>query len=72
MVSVFAATEGEESSKVLFYLTGALLVVFAVAVSALGISRRDAFPGSRRTAQGVMGLAALLVVLTMASAVLTS
>jgi hypothetical protein len=71
-VLTFAATEGEESSKTAFYALGGLLVVFALAVAAIGISRHETWPGSRRTARGVMGLAALLVAAVLASAVLTS
>ncbi len=69
---VFAATEGEESSKTLFYLAGGVLAAFAVLISALGISRIGSFPASKRQAQGVIGLAALLVLAAMASAIVTS
>jgi hypothetical protein len=63
--------EAEEPSKTLFYVLGGLLAVFAVAVASLGIVRED-FPASRGAARGVMALAALLVLSTMASAVITS
>ena len=44
---VFAATEGEEPSKTLFYIAGGLLVVFAVAISAIGITPRcRSYPSS--------------------------
>ena len=69
---VFASTEGEESSKALFYLAGGVLAVFAVAISAVGISRIGSFPASRGQARGVIGLAALLVLAAMASAIITS
>ncbi len=74
LLSIFmaAAEEGEESSKTLFYVTGALLAVFAVVISAIGISRRDTFPAGKGQARGVMALAALLVLAAMASAVITS
>jgi hypothetical protein len=68
---VFAATEGEESSKTLFYIAGGALAVFAVLISALGISRIGSFPASKAQARGVIGLAALLVLAAMASAVVT-
>jgi len=73
LLSIFmaAAEEGEESSKTLFYVTGALLAVFAVVISAIGISRRETFPASLGAARAVMALAALLVVVVMASAILT-
>ncbi len=66
-----AAAEGEESSKLLFYVCGGLLAVFAVVVSAIGITRRDTFPASRGQARGVIALAALLVLAAMAAAVIT-
>jgi hypothetical protein len=69
---VFASTEGEESSKALFYLAGGVLAVFAVAISAVGISRIGSFPASRGQARGVIGLAALLVLAAMASAIITA
>ena len=72
-ISILAAAEaeGEESSKTLFYVCGGLLAVFAVVISAIGISRHDSFPPSKGASRAVMGLAALLVVLAMASAVIT-
>ena len=69
---VFASTEGEESSKALFYLAGGVLAVFAVLISLLGISRIDSFPTSKGQARGVIGLAALLVLAAMASAIITA
>jgi hypothetical protein len=67
----FAATEGEESSKTAFYVAGAVLAAFAVVISAIGISRHETFPASRAQARGVMALAAVLVLATMAAAVVT-
>jgi hypothetical protein len=61
----------EEASKTPYYIAGTVLVVFAVIVSALGITRHETFPGSQGAARAVMALAALLVIATMASAVLT-
>lgn len=72
LTTVFAATEGHESSKTLFYVAGGLLAVFAVLVSALGISRIGTFPAGRGQARGVIGLAALLVAAAMAAAIITS
>jgi hypothetical protein len=73
LATVIAAAEAgeEESSKTLFYVAGGLLVVFAVIVSALGISRHETFPPSPGAARGVMALATVLVVFTMAAAVVT-
>ncbi len=70
-VLTLAATEGAEPSKIAFYVAGLALTAFAVLVASLGIVRHD-FPASRGAARGVMTLGALLVVVTMASAVLTS
>ncbi|MGH2969925.1 MAG: hypothetical protein ACRDK0_12805 [Solirubrobacteraceae bacterium] len=68
----FAATEGEETSKTAFYVAGAVLAVFAVVISAIGISRHETFPATKAQARGLMALAAALVLATMAAAVLTS
>ena len=69
---VFASTEGEESSKALFYLFGGLLAVFAVVISVIGIRGIGTFPSSRGQARGVIGLAALLVLAAAASAIITA
>ena len=66
-----AVEEGVEPSKTPFYLAGGLLVLFALLVAAFGVVRHD-FPSSRGAATGVMALGALLVLATMATAVLTS
>ena len=71
LFTLAAAEGGEESSKALFYIYGGLLAVFAVVVSAVGITRRDTFPAGKSQARGVMALAALLVLATMAAAVVT-
>ena len=71
LFTLAAAEGGEESSKALFYICGGLLAVFAVVVSAIGIARRDAFPAGQGQARGVMALAAVLVLATMAAAVIT-
>jgi hypothetical protein len=67
----FAAEEGAEPSKTLFYVCGGALVAFAVIVGALGIRRHETFPPSDAVARGLMLLAVGLVALTMASAVIT-
>jgi hypothetical protein len=64
----FAAEEG---SKTPYYVAGVALAVFAVVISAIGITRHETFPPSKGAARGVMALAVILVVATMASAVLT-
>jgi hypothetical protein len=69
---VFASTEGEESSKTLFYLAGGILAVFAVVISAIGITRIGSFPASTGQARGVICLAALLVLAAMTAAIVTA
>ena len=66
-----AAEHGEETSKTPFYVAGIALTVFALIVSAIGITRHGHWPGSPGVARAVMGLCALLVVATMATAVIT-
>jgi hypothetical protein len=61
----------EEASKTPYYIAGGALAAFAVIISAIGITRHDTFPGSKGAMNGVIALALLLVVATMASAVLT-
>jgi plastocyanin len=60
-----------DPSKLPFYLAGALLAAWAVALAAIGLSRPE-FPGSSERARGVMALSAVLVVATMATAVATA
>jgi hypothetical protein len=66
-----AAEHGEETSKTPFYVAGIALTVFAVVVSAIGIRAHGHWPGSPGTARAVMGLCAILVAATMATAVIT-
>lgn len=60
-----------EPSKVPFYIAGGLLVVWALGLAALGLTR-PAFPYSARGARLVMGGSAVLMVIAMAMAVATS
>ena len=69
---VFASTEGEESSKTLFYLAGGLLAIFAVVISVIGIRGIGSFPAGKAQTRGVIGIAALLVVFAAASAIITA
>jgi plastocyanin len=63
---VIAAT-----SRVPFYVAGGLLACWAVTLAARGITH-PGFPGSEGRARFVMGASAVLVVTTMATAVLTA
>ena len=67
-----AATEGEESSKLLFYVLGGALAAWAVLVAGLGIMRHETFPSSRGAFRGVLAISVVLMIGAMASAILTS
>ena len=60
-----------ESSKTAFYILGGLLAVYAVALAGVGISR-PSFPGNEGGARAVIMLTAVLVVLAIGAAILTS
>jgi hypothetical protein len=64
---MFAATE---PSKVPFYIAGAVLVVWAVAVAGVGLTQPE-FPYSPRGARGVMALSLVLIVIAILAGVLT-
>ena len=66
-----AAEAGEETSKTPFYVAGLVLTAFAVIVSAIGIRAHGHWPSSSGVERGVMGIALVLVVLTLGSAVIT-
>jgi hypothetical protein len=68
----FAQEEAHETSKTAFYTLGSVLAVYAVVVSAIGITRHATFPPSKGAERAVMALSLVLVVATMASAILTS
>jgi hypothetical protein len=65
------AETSAEPSKVAFYVAGAVLVLFALAVSAMGL-RSETFPPSRGARAAVMAVGAVLVAAAMATAVLTA
>jgi hypothetical protein len=68
---VFAAeAHEEEGSKTAFYVAGGILAAFGFLIGILGTMRHADFPGEG-AAKGIMGVAALLVVAAMASAVIT-
>ena len=68
---IAAAEEAEESSKTLFYVCGSVLAVWAVVVSAIGIRAHETFPPTKSAARTVMAISVGLIVLAMASAVIT-
>jgi hypothetical protein len=59
-----------EPSKVPFYIAGGVLALWAVALAGIGLTR-PRFPGGEGGQRGVIGLSFLLIVIAIASAVLT-
>jgi hypothetical protein len=72
LITLAAAEAGHETSKTFFYVAGGALAVWAVVVSAIGIRAHETFPPSKSAARGVMGISVGLILLAMASAVITS
>ena len=62
-----AAAE-EHKSETPFFVAGAILVTFAIAISVVGFKKPD-FPGTAAAARGIMALSATLVAATLFSAV---
>ena len=58
-------------SKVPFYIAGGLLVVWALGLAGVGLTR-PSFPTNERGGRAVMAVSAVLMVLAMAMAVITS
>jgi hypothetical protein len=58
-------------SKVPFYIAGALFVIWALVLAAVGLNR-PGFPYSVRGGRGVMTVSVLLAVLVIAMAIHTS
>ena len=69
MITLLLATD--EPSKIPFYIAGGLLVIWALALAGIGLTR-PAFPGNERGARGVMAVTGVLMLLAMAMAVITS
>jgi hypothetical protein len=70
-VLLLAAEEAAESSKTPFYILAGALVVFALALSAVGTARHETFPPSRGVSSAIILVGALLVAGTMLAAVIT-
>jgi hypothetical protein len=64
-------TVGSEPSKTPFYIAGAVLVLWAVALAGIGLAR-PAFPYGVRGQRGVVSISAVLVAVAIATAILTS
>ena len=67
----FAAEEAEPN-KTFFYICGGALAVWAVVVSAIGIRAHESWPPTPSAARAVMTISIVLVLLAMASAVITA
>jgi hypothetical protein len=59
-----------ETSKVPFYILGAVLVIWAVVLAGLGLNRPQ-FPGGRGGERGVIAITFVLVVLAIGAAIAT-
>ena len=66
-LSVFAAAP----SKVPFYVAGGVLVLWAIILAAIGITRAG-FPGSKGARGGVLAVSAVLAAVAMGTAVATA
>jgi plastocyanin len=60
-----------ETSKTPFYIAGGVLVVWAVVLAGLGLSR-DSFPGGASGGRGVMGISFVFMLGAMGAAVATA
>ena len=69
---LLAAEEAAEPNKTPFYIFATALVAFALIVGFVGSARHETFPSSKGVMRGVIGVGALLVAGTMATAVLTA
>ncbi len=71
MSHVLAATAFHDSSKTAFFVAAGVLIAWAVLVSALGI-RNEHFITAGTQGRAVMGITALLVVVTAAMGIVTA
>jgi hypothetical protein len=60
-----------EPSKTPFYIAGGALAAYAVVLAGIGLTR-PSFPFNERGARAVMGVSLVLIVVTIATAILTS
>jgi hypothetical protein len=71
VLAVTSAESQSEPSKTAFYIAGGLLVVLALAVSAVGV-RSETFPRSRGQQLGLIALTVVIVAAAMLTAVVTA
>ena len=72
LATLLAAAQEAGPSKAPFYILAGCLIVFAVALAAVGTLRHETFPPSRGVANALMLVCALLVAGTMVTAVVTA
>ncbi len=72
MLTALITFAADEPNKTLFYICGAALVVWALVLSAIGIRSHESWPPTASAARTVMTISIVLVLLAMASAVITS
>ena len=65
------AAKEEHKSEAPFFIAGAVLVAFAIALSIFGFKRPE-FPGGGGAARGIMALSVVLVAATLFSAIYVS
>jgi hypothetical protein len=71
MSALLLITAADESSKVPFFIIGGALAIYAVILSTIGI-QRPKFPNDARGQRGVIAMTAVIVVLAIGAAILTS
>jgi hypothetical protein len=71
MSALLLITAADEPSKVPFFIIGGALAIYAVILATIGIQRPE-FPSNMGGQRGVIALTAVIVVLAIAAAILTS
>jgi hypothetical protein len=71
MSGLMLITAAGEPSKVPFFIIGGALAVYAVILGTIGI-RRPGFPFNERGQRGVIAMTAIIAVLSVGAAILTS
>jgi hypothetical protein len=72
MLATLLLAAESTKSKTPFYILAGLLILFAATLSARGITRHETFPPSRGMATLLIATCAVLVLGTMATAVITA
>ncbi len=70
-MSALLITAAAETSKTPFFIIGGALAVYAVILATIGI-QRPAFASNAQGQRGVIALSAVVVVLAIGAAILTS